>query len=118
MSFIRTKQIPLGSGNYYAYLVESVREGDKVRQKVLDYLGRANSRYVTSEEENKLLEGIGKEDLIEELPKAPRKLDYDDAILDVEDVKPVKTNDDLIVYFDGKGNLISHALQHDLICLI
>lgn len=36
MSFIREKEI---NGKDYLYLVESVREGDKVKQKVIKYLG-------------------------------------------------------------------------------
>lgn len=36
MSFIREKTI---NGNQYLYLVESVREGGNVRQKVLEYIG-------------------------------------------------------------------------------
>jgi len=36
MSFIRTKLI---KGHLYYYLVESVREGGKVRQKILKYFG-------------------------------------------------------------------------------
>jgi predicted nucleic acid-binding Zn-ribbon protein len=39
MSFIRTKEIPRGSGNYYDYEVRSIREGDKVRQEIIKYLG-------------------------------------------------------------------------------
>lgn len=44
MAYIRTKQIPPGEGNYYKYLVKGSREGDKVKQKVLQYLGRAESQ--------------------------------------------------------------------------
>lgn len=36
MAFVREKEI---NGNKYLYLVESVRDGDSVRQKVLKYLG-------------------------------------------------------------------------------
>jgi putative transposase len=43
MSFIRSKQIPPGSGNWYNYEVMGIRQGKKVRQKVLRYLGRADS---------------------------------------------------------------------------
>jgi hypothetical protein len=38
---MRVKELPPGSGHYYNYLVESVREGGKVRQKVIKYLGPA-----------------------------------------------------------------------------
>lgn len=36
MSFVREKEI---NGKKYLYLVKSIRNGDKVRQKVLRYLG-------------------------------------------------------------------------------
>ncbi|PTD94489.1 hypothetical protein C9439_02140 [archaeon SCG-AAA382B04] len=36
MAFVRSKNI---KGNEYLYLVKSVRNGDSVRQKVLEYLG-------------------------------------------------------------------------------
>jgi hypothetical protein len=36
MAFLRTKKI---KGNTYFYLVRSIREGRKVRQEVLSYLG-------------------------------------------------------------------------------
>lgn len=36
MSFVREKEI---NGNIYLYLVKNTREGGKVRQKVLKYLG-------------------------------------------------------------------------------
>jgi hypothetical protein len=37
MSFVRAKVI---NGVTYYYLVESVREGDKVRQKLIRYFGK------------------------------------------------------------------------------
>jgi putative transposase len=40
MAFIRVKEIPPRSGNWYDYEVATVREGPRVRQKVLQYLGR------------------------------------------------------------------------------
>ena len=43
MSFVRTKEIPPGSGNLYAYEVESYREGGKIKQRVIKYLGRRGS---------------------------------------------------------------------------
>ena len=39
MAYLRTKTI---KGNKYYYLVESKREGSKVNQKVIRYIGRAN----------------------------------------------------------------------------
>jgi putative transposase len=41
MSFIRAKEIPPGSGNWYDYEVMTVHEGKKVRQKVIQYLGKS-----------------------------------------------------------------------------
>ena len=40
MSFIRTKEVPPGSGNFYDYLVKTVHVQGKVRQKHLGYLGK------------------------------------------------------------------------------
>jgi len=40
MTFIRKKEIPPGSGNWYQYEVKTVHEGGKVRQKVVRYLGK------------------------------------------------------------------------------
>ena len=37
MAFVRTKTI---KGHDYEYLVETYREGDKVKQRVIKYLGR------------------------------------------------------------------------------
>ncbi|MFP4116099.1 MAG: hypothetical protein ACLFTQ_02740 [Candidatus Aenigmatarchaeota archaeon] len=50
MAFVREKQI---AGNTYLYLVESIREGDNVRQKVLKYLGPRDK--VSQTEINRLL---------------------------------------------------------------
>jgi transposase-like protein len=41
MSFIRAKQIPPRTGNWYDYEVMTIHEGSKVRQKVLRYIGRS-----------------------------------------------------------------------------
>lgn len=43
MSYTRAKEIPPGSGNWYNYEVMGIRTGKKVRQKVIRYLGRADS---------------------------------------------------------------------------
>jgi hypothetical protein len=43
MSFIRTKEIPPGSGRLYKYEVESYRESGKVKQRHIRYIGRAGS---------------------------------------------------------------------------
>lgn len=40
MSFIRAKEIPPHSGNWYDYLVETYHENGHVRQRVLQYLGK------------------------------------------------------------------------------
>jgi transposase-like protein len=41
MTFIRAKEIPPGSGNWYDYEVKTVHEGKHVRQKVIQYIGRS-----------------------------------------------------------------------------
>jgi hypothetical protein len=41
MSFIRAKEIPPKSGNWYDYEVKTTHEGGKVRQKVIRYLGKS-----------------------------------------------------------------------------
>jgi transposase-like protein len=41
MSFIRVKEIPPRSGNFYDYEVESYRDKGKVRQRVIQYIGRS-----------------------------------------------------------------------------
>ncbi len=49
----RTKEIPPGSGNYYAYLVSGHRDKDdnnKVKQEVEEYLGRVSSENPTETE--------------------------------------------------------------------
>ena len=44
MTFIRAKQIPPRTGNYYDYEVETVHENGHVRQKVIQYIGRLGRR--------------------------------------------------------------------------
>jgi putative transposase len=48
MSFIRAKEIPPGSGNWYDYEVMGVRDGVHVRQKVLRYLGKHGTDHVAA----------------------------------------------------------------------
>lgn len=48
MSFIRAKEIPRGSGNWYDYLVKTVHEGDKVSQKHIQYLGKSGTYSASS----------------------------------------------------------------------
>jgi putative transposase len=48
MTFIRAKEIPPRSGNWYDYEVMTVHEGGKVRQKVIRYLGRSGSHPLPS----------------------------------------------------------------------
>ncbi len=43
MSFIRSKEIPPHSGNWYDYEVMTIHEGSHVRQKVLKYLGKSGT---------------------------------------------------------------------------
>ena len=52
MSFIRAKEIPPGSGNWYDYEVKTTHEGSHVRQKVIKYLGKSGSHsYLSSSQE-------------------------------------------------------------------
>lgn len=44
MPFIRKKEITPGSGRLYDYEVENHREGGKVKQKVIRYIGRSGTR--------------------------------------------------------------------------
>ena len=44
MSFIRAKEIPPGSGNWYDYEVETIHEGSKVIQKHIRYIGKSTRR--------------------------------------------------------------------------
>ena len=44
MTFIRAKEIPPRSGNWYDYEVKTVRIGKKVRQKVIRYIGKSRLR--------------------------------------------------------------------------
>lgn len=48
MTFIRAKQIPPRTGNWYDYEVMTVHEGGRVRQKVIRYIGRSASHSVPS----------------------------------------------------------------------
>ena len=48
MTFIRAKEIPPGSGNWYDYEVMTIHEGDRVRQKVIRYIGRSGSHPLPS----------------------------------------------------------------------
>ena len=41
MTFIRAKEIPPGSGNWYDYEVETVHEGGKVIQRHVRYIGKS-----------------------------------------------------------------------------
>jgi putative transposase len=43
MSFVRAKEIPPKSGNWYDYEVMTVHNGGKVMQKVIQYLGKTGS---------------------------------------------------------------------------
>lgn len=44
MSFIRAKEIPPHSGNWYDYEVETIHEGGKVIQKHIRYIGKSGTR--------------------------------------------------------------------------
>jgi len=45
MSFVRSKEIPPHSGNWYDYEVETVHTGGKVLQKVIQYLGKSGTTH-------------------------------------------------------------------------
>jgi hypothetical protein len=42
MTFIRAKEIPPHSGNWYDYEVMTIHEGKKVKQKVIRYIGKSD----------------------------------------------------------------------------
>jgi putative transposase len=44
MSFVRTKEIPKGSGNYYEYEVETIHDNGKVIQRHIQYLGKVGAK--------------------------------------------------------------------------
>ena len=44
MSFIRAKEIPPRSGNWYDYEVETIHKGSKVIQKYIRYIGKSSLR--------------------------------------------------------------------------
>ena len=48
MTFIRAKEIPPGSGNWYDYEVETIHEGKKVIQKVIRYIGKSTRHHSRS----------------------------------------------------------------------
>ncbi|MDD4875874.1 MAG: hypothetical protein PHQ86_01900 [Dehalococcoidales bacterium] len=43
MSFIRTKEIPPHSGNFYEYEVMDYWDNGHVRQKVIQYIGKSGT---------------------------------------------------------------------------
>ncbi|MDO8716920.1 MAG: hypothetical protein Q7J73_08990, partial [Dehalococcoidales bacterium] len=45
MSFIRAKEIPPRSGNWYDYEVETTHVGGKVIQKHIKYLGKSGTAH-------------------------------------------------------------------------
>ena len=46
MTFIRAKEIPPKSGNWYDYEVKTTREDKHVRQKVVRYIGKASADHI------------------------------------------------------------------------
>jgi len=48
MSFIRAKEIPPKSGNWYDYLVETVHKDGKVIQKHIQYLGKSGTSAIST----------------------------------------------------------------------
>lgn len=45
MSFVRSKEIPLGSGNWYDYEVETIHDNGKTIQRHIQYLGKKGGRH-------------------------------------------------------------------------
>ena len=45
MTFVRSKEIPPRSGNYYDYEVQNYRDKGHVKQKVIQYLGRSGTTH-------------------------------------------------------------------------
>ena len=85
MSFIRTKEIPPGSGNYYEYEVESYRDGDSVRQRVIRYIGRAGGKRVSANRSQKP----------EKVSEAPFSLGI---LPEVVEQKPEAARPELVLY--------------------
>ncbi len=54
MVYKRVKEIPPGSGNYYAYLVKGVRKNGKVKQEIVKYLGRENPEKETKDKKGRM----------------------------------------------------------------
>ena len=85
MSFIRTKEIPPGSGNHYEYEVESYRDGDSVRQRVIRYIGRAGGKRVSANRSRKT----------EKVSEAPFSLGI---LPEVVEQKPEAAKPELVLY--------------------
>jgi putative transposase len=71
MTFVRAKEIPPHSGNWYDYEVMTVHEGGKVRQKVIKYLGRSGIHPMPSGH-SMLESGISPKPLVISLPDNAR----------------------------------------------
>lgn len=56
MSFIRAKEIPPHSGNWYDYEVETIHQSGKVIQKYIRYIGKSSLHASRSSVSNR---GIG-----------------------------------------------------------
>ena len=56
LSYVRTKEIPPGSGRHYRYLQRSYREGDQVKTETVKYLGPAGGKNDTSFEQSEIPE--------------------------------------------------------------
>jgi len=68
MSYIRAKEIPRGSGNWYDYEVMGIREGKHVRQKVIRYIGKSGT---TNGFSGGHVENIASMPAVEHGPSAP-----------------------------------------------
>ena len=43
MSFVRAKQIPPQTGNWYDYEVQNYRDNGRTKQRVIQYIGRSGT---------------------------------------------------------------------------
>lgn len=67
MTFIRAKEIPPRSGNWYDYEVKTIHEGKKVIQKVIRYIGKSSLRSSHS------MGSVGAMPVVAPTPKTPPK---------------------------------------------
>jgi len=96
MSFIRKKEIPPSSGNFYLYEVESYREQGKVRQRHIRYIGKAEEEIKVMPKDE--LKVIPKEE-IKVMPKEDKVL-----VFVVDDYERYKKENEHKLNFTGLRN--------------